>query len=81
MRIDFYTRFVLTVIAACLLWLSFGGTAILTVAQAQSREIGTETRVLIAGWVDSTGKVHGIQANLAPGNPGIPVAITYSGIK
>ena len=80
MRIDSYTKFVLTVIAACLVWLSVGGPAILTVAQAQSPGRATDTRVVIAGWVDSTGQVHDIQTRVGF-LPGIPVAITSGGSK
>jgi hypothetical protein len=40
MRIDFCTKFVLTVIALCLMWLSIGGTATSPVAPAQAQECG-----------------------------------------
>ena len=40
MRIEFYTKFVLTVIALCLMWLSIGGTAMLPAALAQAQECG-----------------------------------------
>jgi hypothetical protein len=54
MRIDLYTRVMLTIIAACLVWLSFGGPSLVTAAQAQQAQV--ETRVLIAGWIDDSGK-------------------------
>jgi hypothetical protein len=53
MRIDRYTKVVLTVIAACLVWLSLGGPNLLPTAHAQSTP-----HVLIEGWVDTKAKVH-----------------------
>jgi len=37
MRIDSYAKFLLTVIALSLIWLSLGGTGLLPIARAQSR--------------------------------------------
>lgn len=56
MRIDLYTKGVLTVIAACLTWLSLGGPALMTEAYAQTQS--NPNYVLIAGWVDEKGKTH-----------------------
>jgi hypothetical protein len=56
MRIDLYTRVMLTIIAACLVWLSLGGSAVLTDAHAQS-----QSHVLIAGWIDHSGKKHTLE--------------------
>ena len=53
MRIDVYTKTVLTIIAACLMWLSLGGAALLTPVNAQD----TAGRVYLAGWVDSKGYI------------------------
>lgn len=50
MAVDRYTKLVLTVIAVCLVWLSLGGPALITPVSAQS------DRVLLAGWVDESGK-------------------------
>lgn len=50
MRIDFYTRAVLTVIALCLVWIAIGGPAVLPAAEAQG-----VTRVMIVGWEASGG--------------------------
>lgn len=50
MRIDWYTRTVLTAIAACLMWLCLNSIA--TPAEAQSG------RVIIAGWVDDRGTTY-----------------------
>jgi hypothetical protein len=51
MAVDRYTKVVLTVIAVCLVWLSFGGSPA-TPVSAQSGE-----RVLLAGWVDEKGNI------------------------
>ncbi len=77
MRIDLYTKFVLTVIALCLLWMSLGGTALLPTVQAQP---GYE-RVLIAGWVDRLGGVHKFApgVNVPEEARGIPVSVVSGG--
>jgi len=46
MRIDFYTRAVLTVIALCLVWIAMGGPSLLPAAHAQQ----ATTRVVIVGY-------------------------------
>jgi hypothetical protein len=74
MRIDFYTRVVLTVIAACLVWLSFGGPALLPIAHAQPA--GTN-QVVIAGWTDSGGIVHRLSDPSKANVPGLPVAVVW----
>ena len=53
MKVDLYTRVVLTVIAACLVWLSIDRMLTMPV-EAQA---GTQ-RVMIAGWVDEQGREH-----------------------
>ena len=70
MRLDLYTKAVLTVIAACLVWISLGGPSLLVPlsAQQQSRTSGYE-RVLIAGWIDVNGKEHQLIHNPASGMP------------
>ena len=50
---DRYTKAVLTVIAACLVWLSLGGPSLITPVNAQA----DEQRVLLRGWVDQNGAV------------------------
>ena len=69
MRIDFYTKCVLTVIALCLVWLSLGGPTILPAALAQPLPGGE--RVLLAGWVDEAGYIHKFGAN----RRGMPVSV------
>ena len=54
MRIDLYTKVVLTVIAVCLVWISLGGPSVLTPVSAQVRTSGYQ-RVVLAGWSDSGG--------------------------
>ena len=77
MRIDLYTKFVLTVIALCLIWLSVGGPAILPGASAQGqkpiRTVTAYERIHIAGWVDSDGHIHEFSAPQA-GTFGLPVS-------
>jgi hypothetical protein len=75
MRVDGYTKFVLTVIAVCLLWLSLGGPALFTVAQAQMP--GPPERVLISGWVDASGGVHSLSQPAGANVPGVPVAVVW----
>jgi hypothetical protein len=63
MRIDSYVKFVLTVIALCLMWLSIGGPALLPAARAAQTQTPPKPtsgyeRVLIAGWVDEKGAEH-----------------------
>jgi hypothetical protein len=47
MTIDLYTKSVLTVIAACLVYLCLGGPSLLTPVEAQ---IQTPMEVVISGW-------------------------------
>ena len=49
MSADRYTKIVLTVIAACLIWSSLGGPSLISPVSAQS------DRVYIAGWIDQDG--------------------------
>jgi hypothetical protein len=53
MRIDLYTKVMLTIIAACLAYLSVGGRSLIADARAESEA----SRVLIAGWIDAEGHV------------------------
>lgn len=89
MRIDFYTKFVLTVIALCLLWLSLGGGTLIPVAVAQRSQpapdkpaqiVGGE-RVIIAGWVDHQGKIYPFEpvVGLPEVARGIPVSVVSGG--
>ena len=85
MRIDTYTKFVLTVIAICLIWLSVGGPALLPGVSAQARQSQYASgygRVVIAGWVDERGGEHQLPSTKtdATGNisvPGVPVAVVF----
>jgi hypothetical protein len=74
MRIDWYTKAVLTVIAVCLIWLSLGGPSLLPPVQAQS----TNNRVVIEGWLDTAGKVHTPAFTNTPPTEAMPVAVLYS---
>jgi hypothetical protein len=54
MRVDTYTKAVLTVIAACLVWLCFGGFATRTVSADGPQD------VRIVGWKDAADKIHNL---------------------
>jgi len=71
MTIDRYTKLILTVIAACLVWLSIGGPSLVTSVAAQS---GYQS-VLIAGWVDATGKEHKLEPNDSKAATRLPVEV------
>jgi hypothetical protein len=53
MSVDRYTKAVLTLIAVCLVWLSLGGPSLIAPVSAQA----TGDRVILAGWVDESGRV------------------------
>jgi len=69
MRIDLYTKAVLTVIALCLIWMSLGGSSLLTPVSAQSSGYD---RVIISGWSDENGKEHKLTYS-AQFTTGLPV--------
>jgi hypothetical protein len=52
MKSDTYIKFVLTVIAVCLVWISLGGPALITSVHAQPET----QRVIVAGWESSGDK-------------------------
>ena len=56
MQVDLYTKGVLTVIAACLLWLVMGGSRLLPTVQAQAQP--QTSRVFLSGWIDAGGFEH-----------------------
>jgi len=60
MNIDAYTKTVLTIIAACLVWLSFGGRSLVAPVEAQQ-----PGRIVVAGWIDEAG----VQRTFASGVP------------
>lgn len=69
MKTDRYTKTILTIIAASLLWISMGGPSMLTTVQAQAEP----QRVYIAGWIDASGAQHSL-TNRANGRTiGLPV--------
>jgi hypothetical protein len=60
MRIDLYTKAVLTVIALCLVYLCLDRASVASTVQAQAQEGQFQRqllqRVVIAGWLDSEGQ-------------------------
>ena len=86
MRFDAYTKFVLTVIALCLIWLSVGGPSLLPSVSAQARQSTASgySRVVIAGWVDENGGEHPLPPAKTDSTgkasvPGVPVAVVFGG--
>lgn len=67
--IDTYTKFVLTVIAGCLLWLCLAPVLRPVTVAAQPTE-----RVAIAGWIDQNGNEIRLPARTGIGPAGLPVA-------
>lgn len=75
MRIDAYTKGVLTIIAVCLLWLSIGGPSLLPTAHAQTKPPTiAPDHVVIAGWVNSSGQVMRFPSNTTMPVGGLPVS-------
>lgn len=58
MAVDRYTKLVLTVIAACLVWLALGGPSLVKPMSAQQAVTGQS--VILTGWVDSNGNLRRI---------------------
>jgi hypothetical protein len=58
MRIDFYTKTVLTVIAVCLVWIAIGGPSLIPAAQAQGSAI---QNVRVVGWGNGSSAVADVQ--------------------
>ena len=65
MAVDRYTKLLLTVIAACLVWMTIGGSYFEKPVVAQSSD-----RVILAGWVDEQGAVRPFPAVFRGDTPG-----------
>jgi hypothetical protein len=50
MKIDAYTKLVLTVIAICLVWISIGGPSLITSVTAEAQVSTSVQRVIIVGY-------------------------------
>jgi hypothetical protein len=70
--VDRYTKVVLTIIAACLVWISIGGPALISTVHAQG---GGAEAVYIAGWLDRDGKRLPIAGAIGGAPAGIPVRV------
>jgi hypothetical protein len=86
MRIDTYTKVILTVIALCLIWLSLGGPSPLPSVSAQGKQTQSSGygRVVIAGWVDENNAEHPLPSAKTDATgktivPGVPVAVLFGG--
>jgi hypothetical protein len=64
-RVDLYTKVILTVIACCLVWLCLGGSGVQTSLQAESGG----NRVILAGWVGPNGVIHQLPSEPLPMRP------------
>lgn len=69
MATDRYTKAVLTVIALCLLYLCMGRPGVAVPVAAQRGSSGYE-RVIVAGWIDTSGK----EIRLPPAFAGVTTA-------
>ena len=72
MKVDLYTKAILTIIATTLIWHTFSAHGVTTV-QAQDR---TPSRVVVVGWEDPQGYVYrlpGGDRNLM--NSGLPLPV------
>ena len=83
MALDRYTKVVLTVIAACLVWIAVGGPSLIARVQAQS-----DNRVTIAGRIDQDGNFRALPnpfnnpatpQQLKEQNRGRPLALPVNG--
>jgi hypothetical protein len=71
MRVDIYTKAILTIIAVCLLWLCLRGTTVIPVAEAQTSS--ATQKVHVAGWIDANGEVHLLPTKSQNKNSALPV--------
>lgn len=67
MRVDLYTKSVLTVIAICLVWLCVRNASVASVAYAQGDASGAYQHVVISGWVGGDGVVRAFPAPAVAG--------------
>jgi hypothetical protein len=74
MATDRYTKIVLTIIAACLGWISFGGPALITDVKAQQQK-AVRQHVIIDGWLDAQGETVPMR-EIGKTLRGLPVLIT-----
>ena len=65
MKIDAYTKVILTIIAGCLVWLSLGGPSIVAAQDNRAQ------RVVLAGWTDAGGYVRPMSSE----SPAMPVRL------
>lgn len=70
MKIDRYTKLVLTIIAACLVWMSLGGPSLITSAHAASPSV-----VYVAGVWDLDNTPHTFYKQGRPTGAALPVEI------
>jgi len=74
MKIDLYTKTMLTIVAARLVWMVVGGSGMITAVSAQDR---TPTRVILVGWEDGdefVRRLPGVPESLRK-NRGLPLPV------
>jgi hypothetical protein len=71
MKIDRYTKVVLTIIAACLVWISLGGPSLVATAHAASPSV-----VYVAGLWDLDNVPHNFYQQGKPTGTAVPVEVT-----
>lgn len=70
-KIDWYTRTLLTIIAASLVWLCFSSGFVSTVVEAQS----APQKIVVVGWSDENGYVHLFPSRKIGGSSTAPAAL------
>jgi hypothetical protein len=70
MQVDRYTKVMLTIIAACLVWISLGGPSLITTANAAGPSV-----VYVAGLWDTNNRPHDFYDNGKRTNVGVPVHV------
>ena len=66
MRVDLYTKTLLTVIALCLVWIALGGPSLLPAVQAQGTNV---QNVRVVGWEGGSAAVASVKI-VGWGSPG-----------
>lgn len=77
MRIDLYTKSVLTVIAACLLWLCTGAFGVQAQQKGPALASGTPQPVVVVGWgtMDDDGRITIARREAGGIDPDLPVRV------
>jgi hypothetical protein len=77
-KIDWYLRAVLTIIAASLIWLCINSETAAIPLQAQS---AAPQRVIVAGWADQNGFVHAFPPLTIGGSSTVPSGLPVRDVR